>query len=162
MMSGKKAWNRDASRVRLACTRKSGSADIITPNTREAAVLLGEPVESRERWLEGRAERLHELGARAVLLTGGESIAETALDIFVDGSGAQRLEAPRVLTQNTHGTGCTLSSAIAAELAKGESLEKAVKIAKLYVTAAIIAADEIEVGQGRGPVHHFHAFWPKA
>ncbi len=152
----------DEDAVDLLRTRLVPRADIITPNTREAAVLLGEPVESRERWLEGRAERLHELGARAVLLTGGESIAETALDIFVDGNGAQRLEAPRVLTENTHGTGCTLSSAIAAELAKGESLEKAVKIAKLYVTAAIIAADEIEVGQGRGPVHHFHAFWPKA
>ena len=65
------------------------------------------------------------------------------------------------MTKNTHGTGCTLSSAIAAELAKGETLEKAVKHAKLYVTAAIIAADEIEVGRGRGPVHHFHALWEK-
>jgi hydroxymethylpyrimidine/phosphomethylpyrimidine kinase len=135
--------------------------DLITPNTREAAALLGEPDESRERWLEGRAERLLALGAHAVLLTGGESIAETALDIFADRNGVQRLEAPRVLTENTHGTGCTLSSAIAAELAKGERLDKAVKNAKLYVTAAIIAADEIEVGKGRGPVHHFHALWPK-
>ncbi|MGK2922564.1 MAG: bifunctional hydroxymethylpyrimidine kinase/phosphomethylpyrimidine kinase [Methyloceanibacter sp.] len=134
-------------------------ATLITPNLREGAVLLGEPAESREQMLEGRAERLRDLGAKAVLLTGGESIAETALDIFVDENGVQRIEAPRVETENTHGTGCTLSSAIAAELAKGESLDKAVKIAKLYVTAAIIAADEIEVGKGRGPVHHFHAFW---
>jgi hydroxymethylpyrimidine/phosphomethylpyrimidine kinase len=109
-------------------------ATLITPNLREGAVLLGEPAESREQMLEGRAERLRDLGAKAVLLTGGESIAETALDIFVDDNGIQRIEAPRVETENTHGTGCTLSSAIAAELAKGESLDKAVKIAKLYVS----------------------------
>ena len=145
----------------LLRTKLVPRADVITPNLREAAALLGEPDESREQWMEGRAERLHELGARAVLLTGGESTAEMALDIFVTDEGVQRLEAPRVLTENTHGTGCTLSSAIAAELAKGETLDKAVKIAKLYVTAAIIAADEIEVGKGRGPVHHFYALWPK-
>jgi len=79
----------------------------------------------------------------------------------LDGRGEERLEAPRHVTENTHGTGCTLSSAIAAGLAKGETLEKAVKDAKVYVTAAIIAADEIQVGEGRGPVHHFHALWPK-
>ncbi|MGH6735727.1 MAG: bifunctional hydroxymethylpyrimidine kinase/phosphomethylpyrimidine kinase [Methyloceanibacter sp.] len=136
-------------------------ATVITPNLREAAVLLGEPDESRERLMEGRAERLCELGAGAVLLTGGESDADTALDIFIDRSGIQRLEAPRVATRNTHGTGCTLSSAIAAELAKGAPLVRAVKAAKLYVTAAIMAADEIAIGAGRGPVHHFHALWPK-
>jgi hydroxymethylpyrimidine/phosphomethylpyrimidine kinase len=151
----------DEDALDLLRTKLMPRADVITPNLREAAVLLGEPVESREQWMAGRAERLHELGARAVLLTGGESTAETALDIFVTDEGVQRLEAPRVLTENTHGTGCTLSSAIAAELAKGETLDKAVKIAKLYVTAAIIAADEIGVGNGRGPVHHFHALWPK-
>lgn len=134
-------------------------ASLITPNLREGAAILGEPLESREKMLEGRAERLLALGAGAVLLTGGESMAETALDIFADENGAQRIEAPRVETENTHGTGCTLSSAIAAELAKGEILDKAVKIAKLYVTAAIIAADELKVGEGRGPVHHFHALW---
>lgn len=142
-------------------TRLMPLASVITPNLREAAALLGEPEDRRERWMEGRAERLRERGARAVLLTGGESDAETALDIFADDRGLQRLEAPRVATQNTHGTGCTLSSAIAAELAKGEPLDKAVKIAKVYVTAAIMAADEIAIGKGRGPAHHFHAWWPK-
>jgi len=77
----------------------------------------------------------------------------------VDGDGIQRLDAPRAATKNTHGTGCTLSSAIAAELAKGEPLDKAVKDAKVYVTAAIMAADELQVGKGRGPVHHFHHWW---
>jgi len=136
-------------------------ATLLTPNLHEGAILLGEPDDRRERWMEGRAERLRALGADAVLLTGGESDAETALDVFADAHGLQRLEAPRVLTRNTHGTGCTLSSAIAAELAKGETLEKAVKLAKLYVTAAIMAADELAVGDGPGPVHHFHALWPK-
>jgi hydroxymethylpyrimidine/phosphomethylpyrimidine kinase len=151
----------DEDALDLLRTKLLPRADLITPNLKEAAALLGEPDESREKWMEGRAERLREMGARAVLLTGGESMAETALDIFVTDEGAQRIEAPRVMTENTHGTGCTLSSAIAAELAKGETLDKAVKIAKLYVTAAIIAADEIAVGNGRGPVHHFHALWEK-
>jgi hydroxymethylpyrimidine/phosphomethylpyrimidine kinase len=152
----------DEDAIDLLRTKLLPRADLITPNLKEAAALLGEPDESREKWMEGRAERLREMGARAVLLTGGESMAETALDIFVTDDGAQRIEAPRVMTENTHGTGCTLSSAIAAELAKGETLDKAVKIAKLYVTAAIIAADEIAVGKGRGPVHHFHALWEKS
>ena len=91
-----------------------------------------------------------------------DKTAETALDIFADANGIQRIEAPRHATRNTHGTGCTLSSAIAAELAKGQGVEKAIKLAKMYVTAAIIAADEIDVGQGAGPVHHFHALWPRA
>ena len=84
-----------------------------------------------------------------------------AIDLLLDASGEQRLEAPRHVTRNTHGTGCTLSSAIAAGLAKGEPLEKAVRDAKVYITAAIIAADELNIGEGRGPVHHFHALWPK-
>ena len=70
-----------------------------------------------------------------------------------------RLTAPRIDTQNTHGTGCTLSAAIAAGLAKGHTLAEAVADAKAYVTAAIAAADELEIGRGRGPVHHFHAWW---
>ncbi|HEY8264699.1 MAG TPA: bifunctional hydroxymethylpyrimidine kinase/phosphomethylpyrimidine kinase [Methyloceanibacter sp.] len=134
-------------------------ATLITPNLKEAALLLDEPEDRREKWMEGRAQRLLDLGPRAVLLKGGDSDGETALDILVDGDGIQRLDAPRAATKNTHGTGCTLSSAIAAELAKGEPLDKAVKDAKVYVTAAIMAADELQVGKGRGPVHHFHDWW---
>jgi hydroxymethylpyrimidine/phosphomethylpyrimidine kinase len=81
---------------------------------------------------------------------------------LVDDAGELRLAAPRVKTGNTHGTGCTLSSAIAAELAKGASLRDAAANAKSYVTAAIAAADQLGVGRGKGPVHHFHAWWPKA
>ncbi|HEY8276319.1 MAG TPA: bifunctional hydroxymethylpyrimidine kinase/phosphomethylpyrimidine kinase [Methyloceanibacter sp.] len=137
-------------------------ATLITPNLREAALLLGEPEDRREKWMEGRAQRLFDLGPRAVLLKGGDSDGDTALDILVNDSGVQRLEGPRVATKNTHGTGCTLSSAIAAELAKGLPLDKAVKNAKVYITAAIMAADELAIGQGRGPVHHFHESWKKA
>jgi hydroxymethylpyrimidine/phosphomethylpyrimidine kinase len=67
-----------------------------------------------------------------------------------------------VATSNTHGTGCTLSSAVAAELAKGASLRDAVAAAKAYVTAAIDAADQLRIGEGRGPVHHFHKWWPSS
>jgi hydroxymethylpyrimidine/phosphomethylpyrimidine kinase len=136
-------------------------ATLITPNLKEAALLLGEPEDRREKWMEGRACRLLDLGLRAVLLKGGDSDGDTALDILVDAGGVQRLEGPRVTTKNTHGTGCTLSSAIAAELAKGVPLDRAMKNAKVYVTAAIMAADELEIGKGRGPVHHFHEWWEK-
>ena len=133
---------------------------LVTPNLFEAAMLLGEAKARNADQMTAQAYRLRDLGAKAVLVKGGHLDGE-AVDVMLDDRGEERLEAPRVMTKNTHGTGCTLSSAIAAELAKGETLEKAVKHAKLYVTAAIIAADEIEVGRGRGPVHHFHAVWEK-
>jgi hydroxymethylpyrimidine/phosphomethylpyrimidine kinase len=85
-----------------------------------------------------------------------------SVDILLDEEGELRLEAPRVDTINTHGTGCTLSSAIAAGLARGLAFREAVAEAKVYVTAAIAAADELHIGKGRGPVHHMHRYWPKA
>jgi hydroxymethylpyrimidine/phosphomethylpyrimidine kinase len=85
------------------------------------------------------------------------------VDILVDASGVERFAAPRIATRNTHGTGCTLSSAIAAGLAKGVSLHESIAAAKTYVTAAIAAADTLAIGSGRekshGPLHHFHAIW---
>ncbi|MEM9592307.1 MAG: bifunctional hydroxymethylpyrimidine kinase/phosphomethylpyrimidine kinase [Pseudomonadota bacterium] len=157
--SGDMLLNEDA--INVLRDKLLPRATVATPNLVEGAALLGEPPESREQMMEGRAMRLRALGPESVLLTGGESMAETALDVFADATGVQRVEAPRHATVNTHGTGCTLSSAIAAELARGESVERAVKLAKMYVTAAIIAADEIKVGQGAGPLHHFHAQWPR-
>jgi len=130
-------------------------ADLITPNLPEAAKLLG-------RAMSGQAAALRRLGAKAVLIKGGHAEGGQAVDILIDEAGELRLEAPRIKTSNTHGTGCTLSSAIAAELAKGASLRDAVSNAKAYVTAAIAAADTLDIGQGRGPVHHFHALWPRA
>jgi len=136
------------------------AAALVTPNLFEAAMLLGDAKARSVGDMAVQARKLRGLGAKAVLVKGGHLDGE-AVDVFLTDSGQERLEAPRVMTENTHGTGCTLSSAIAAELAKGESLDKAVKNAKVYVTAAIMAANEIDVGKGRGPVHHFHAFWPK-
>jgi hydroxymethylpyrimidine/phosphomethylpyrimidine kinase len=136
-------------------------ASLITPNLPEAAKLLGENQAGNEREMQAQAGSLKRLGAKAVLIKGGHGEGEEAVDILIDAEGALRLEAPRVKTANTHGTGCTLSSAIAAELAKGATLREAVVAAKAYVTAAIKAADQLRIGKGRGPVHHFHALWPR-
>lgn len=136
------------------------AATLITPNLFEAAMLLGEEKARSADQMAAQANRLRDLGAKAVLVKGGHLDGE-AIDVLLGDTGEERLQAPRHETHNTHGTGCTLSSAIAAGLAKGETLEKAVKDAKVYVTAAIIAADELKVGRGRGPLHHFHALWSK-
>jgi hydroxymethylpyrimidine/phosphomethylpyrimidine kinase len=94
-----------------------------------------------------------------VLLKGGHAEGPESVDLFLDASGLQRLPAPRVITRNTHGTGCTLSSAIAAGLAKGLPLREAVGAGKLFISAAIGAAGRLRIGRGHGPVHHFHAVW---
>ena len=101
--------------------------------------------------------RLRELGPKAVLLKGGHMAGEDSVDVLDDGDEPLTLVAPRVATANTHGTGCTLSAAIAALLARGLPLREAVREAKAYVTGAIRAADRLSVGHGHGPVHHFHA-----
>ena len=137
-------------------------AALITPNLPEAAKLLGCGEAKNEREMFAQAKALRGLGAKAVLIKGGHAVGANAVDVLVDEEGELRLEAPRLKTGNTHGTGCTLSSAIAAELAKGASLRQAVGRAKAYVTAAIAAANELHIGKGRGPVHHFHRWWPKA
>lgn len=137
-------------------------ASLVTPNLAEAAALLGEPLARNEYEMAVQALKLKEAGASAVLIKGGHAEGDTAIDILFEGNMPISLEAPRAATDNTHGTGCTLSAAIAAELAKGATLAKAAETAKAYVTAAIFAADELAIGEGRGPVHHFHALWPKA
>jgi hydroxymethylpyrimidine/phosphomethylpyrimidine kinase len=94
-----------------------------------------------------------------VLIKGGHAQGPEAVDLLVTPSAAARLTAEKVETENLHGTGCTLSAAIAAGLAKGYRLSEAVADAKSYVTQAIAAADELEIGKGNGPTHHFHAWW---
>ena len=106
-----------------------------------------------------QAGRLVAGGANAVLLKGGHGRGEESVDILVTRDEITRFAARRIATRNTHGTGCTLASAIAAGLAKGQELVTAVRAAKDYVTAAIAAADRVDVGHGRGPLHHFHAWW---
>jgi hydroxymethylpyrimidine/phosphomethylpyrimidine kinase len=132
---------------------------LITPNLPEAARLLGCELAGSRREMEQQAVRLGRLGARAVLLKGGHAGGSDSADLLVSDSGRCWFEAPRIATDNTHGTGCTLSSAIAAGLARGRDLDTAVAEAKRYLTAAIAAADTLRIGTGRGPVHHFHAVW---
>jgi hydroxymethylpyrimidine/phosphomethylpyrimidine kinase len=109
--------------------------------------------------MQAAAEGILALGARAVLIKGGHGAGAYSVDFLFDGPSVTRYAAKRVATRNTHGTGCTLSSAIAAGLAKGQDLATAARLAKAYVTDAIAAADRLAVGQGHGPLHHFHATW---
>jgi hydroxymethylpyrimidine/phosphomethylpyrimidine kinase len=132
---------------------------VVTPNLPEAAALTGTPLAQTESDMRAQAEQLLALGPHAVLIKGGHGTSAEALDLLVTRDAVARLTAPRIETKNTHGTGCTLSSAIAAGLAKGHRLDAAVADAKAYVTTAIAAADDLSVGHGHGPVHHFHAWW---
>ena len=121
--------------------------------------LLDEPVAVSESAIESQGKRLLALGCRAVLIKGGHGEGAESIDYLVNSGGTIALAAPRVATKNTHGTGCSLSSAIAAGLAKGEDMETAVRNAKAWVSAAIAAADRFTVGHGHGPIHHFHKFY---
>ena len=134
-------------------------AALITPNLPEAAALLNEPIAASEAAIESQGRRLLALGCAAVLIKGGHGQGAQSIDYLIGGSGTLALAAPRVATKNTHGTGCSLSSAIAAGLAKGEDMENAVRHAKTFVSAAIAAADRLDVGHGHGPIHHFHGFY---
>lgn len=147
-----------ADAVELLRSRLIPLADIITPNLPEAAALLDAPVATTEAEIERQGRTLLALGCPAVLIKGGHGEGAESVDYLVTANAQVRLAAPRIKTRNTHGTGCTLSSAIAAGLAKGEPLETAVRNAKTYVSAAIAAADRLRVGNGHGPVHHFYAF----
>ncbi|MDO9565106.1 MAG: bifunctional hydroxymethylpyrimidine kinase/phosphomethylpyrimidine kinase [Bradyrhizobium sp.] len=134
-------------------------ASLITPNMPEAAALLDEAVAADEAAIENQGRRLLAMGCPAVLIKGGHGQGAESIDYLVTGRGTIALAAPRIATQNTHGTGCSLSSAIAAGLAKGEDMETAVRHAKAWVSAAIAAADRLGVGHGHGPIHHFHRFY---
>jgi hydroxymethylpyrimidine/phosphomethylpyrimidine kinase len=132
---------------------------VITPNLPEAAALLETAVAQTEAQMQGQGEKLLALGARAVLIKGGHGGGAESVDLLIEPNAVTRLAAARVATANTHGTGCTLSSAVAAGLARGRALAEAVREAKAYLTAAIGAADALAIGHGAGPVHHFHAWW---
>ena len=134
-------------------------AALITPNLPEAAALLDAPEARTEPEMKEQAQRLLDLCAQAVLIKGGHGDGAESVDYLVAPASVARLAANRIATGNTHGTGCTLSSAVAAGLAKGLTLEQAVREAKAYVTAAIAAADKLKIGHGHGPTHHFHKWW---
>lgn len=135
-------------------------ASLVTPNLPEAATLLGEPAATDREGMHRAAARLRALGPANVLLKGGHLPSAESPDLLLHGGEALWLEGAHLPTRHTHGTGCTLSSAIAALLARGRPLPEAVAGAKRYLTAAIGAADELGIGHGIGPVHHFHALWP--
>ena len=149
----------DMSAIGLLTALLLPRAALVTPNLHEAAALTGLPFASSENEMEAQAHALLEAGARAVLMKGGHASGEDSVDLLATRDGTLRLAAPRLATSNIHGTGCTLSSAIAAGLAKGASLEEACRMAKVYVTEAISAAQCLKVGRGHGPAHHFHRWW---
>jgi hydroxymethylpyrimidine/phosphomethylpyrimidine kinase len=134
-------------------------ARVVTPNLPEAAALLDTGIAADEDAMRAQAEGIVALGARAVLIKGGHGEGADSVDVLLDGASVTRYAVKRIATRNTHGTGCTLSAAIAAGLAKGQDLAAAVRLAKAYVTDAIAAADRLAVGHGHGPLHHFHATW---
>ena len=134
-------------------------ASVITPNLPEAAALLDEPVATSEAAVENQGKRLLAMGCRAVLIKGGHGQGAESTDYLIDANGIIVLAAPRIATKNTHGTGCSLSSATAAGLAKGENMETAIRNAKAWISAAISAADRFSVGHGHGPVHHFNKYY---
>ena len=128
---------------------------VATPNADEASVLCGRPVTTTAEARDA-ARAVHALGCRYVVVKGGH-FGDEAVDVLYDGASFAELPAKRIPTTSTHGTGCTFSSAIAAGLARGETVERAVAEAKVYVTAAIASA--FPVGSGHGPLHHFHKWW---
>lgn len=134
-------------------------ASLLTPNLHEAAALLDAPLARSRDEVEDQAKRLLAVGPKAVLIKGGHSAGAHATDVFFDGSEFHAYSAPRIATKNTHGTGCTLASAVAAFLVKGLSLERAIAEAKAYLHQALEHASELDIGAGAGPVFHFYRQW---
>jgi hydroxymethylpyrimidine/phosphomethylpyrimidine kinase len=131
-------------------------ADLITPNLPEGAALIDSEVPTNEEQMSNMIDALRKLGAKAILLKGGHlDQHEDSNDLLIFPNQVHYLKAKRIITRNTHGTGCTLSSAIASYLAQGNDLLEAVKLGKQYITKAIKHADELEIGKGHGPVNHF-------
>lgn len=140
-------------------------ATVITPNLPEASVLLERGAIESKRDMRRVAEQLREMmnhkGHRWVFLKGGHLPGDDTTDFLHDGDVMIELPGYRIATQNTHGTGCTLSAALATLLGQGQSAPEAARNAKQYLINAIAQSDQLTVGQGHGPVHHFHQLWQK-
>lgn len=132
---------------------------LITPNLPEAAALLDAAQARNEREMHEQGQALLALGCGAVLMKGGHLDDAESPDWLFTREGAERFTAPRIKTQNTHGTGCTLSAALAALRPLHPDWSSTVGDAKRWLSAALMQADTLEVGHGIGPVHHFHAWW---
>ena len=130
-------------------------ATVITPNIPEAAILLGTTTDDIESQRDAACKQLFNLGSKAVVLKGGHGKGPLSEDLFYNGQSVTSLPTPRITTTNTHGTGCTFASAIAAHLAHGKPPLSATRFAKEYITGAIASAGSLKVGSGHGPVHHF-------
>lgn len=133
-------------------------ATLLTPNIPEAEEISGIPIQNLKD-MEEAARKIHGLGPRYVLLKGGH-LENAATDILFDGNNFEHLVSPRIDTHHTHGTGCTLSAAIAANLARGYSIQEAVARGKKYIHTAI--EHSFSIGKGVGPVHHFYDLYKKA
>ncbi len=133
-------------------------ATLVTPNIPEAEAISGIQIRNTQD-METAARKIFSMGPRQVLIKGGH-LDDAAIDILFDGTRFQRFAVQRLQTQNTHGTGCTLSSAIASNLARGDGIALAVEKAKSYITVAI--AHGLSIGKGVGPVHHFYELYQKA
>ena len=130
-------------------------ADVLTPNIPEAEIIAGMQI-STVNDMEVAAQRIHAMGCKSVVVKGGHAVGN-ALDVLYDGSKIYQFDSARIDTKNTHGTGCTFSSAVTSQLAKGASIEKAVELAKVYVTTAI--KHSLAIGKGCGPTHHFYELY---
>lgn len=139
-------------------------ATMLTPNLPEAGVLLGSSPADSLKEMRRVAEKLRRLlndsGERWVFLKGGHLPGNDTIDVLHDGDRLIELPGRRIETRNTHGTGCTLSAALAALLPRVNDVPEAARQAKAYLVQAIARADELDVGKGHGPVQHFHAWWP--
>ncbi len=131
-------------------------ADLLTPNLPEADKLLGQTHKGDSA---GLVAPLLALGPKAVLIKGGHADGAECRDVLAKSGFVVTLGAPRIATRNTHGTGCSYSAAVAGCLARGMDFEAAVRRAHGWLHAAIKSADGLEIGQGHGPVHHFHEMW---
>ena len=134
-------------------------ATLLMPNIPEAAQILGKPQKFTRDGLLEQAKDLLGYGSHSVLMKGGHGTENICTDWLVTSGSTEKFECERIVTKNTHGTGCTYSSAITADLAKGYSVQSAVKNAHKWLNNAIWHSDELSVGQGHGPVHHFHEIW---
>jgi hydroxymethylpyrimidine/phosphomethylpyrimidine kinase len=137
-------------------------ATVVTPNLHEARALCGFEIATLEE-MRRAAQTINRMGPRNVVVKGGHLPAESdAIDLLYDGKMFQEFRAPRLQTRNDHGTGCTFASAIAAELAKGQTIADAVRIAKDYLTRVLRASVNLQIGHGHGPMNHMALLIPDA